>query len=422
MEMVTLMLLAGTVIVCLVIYALIKGYDARVTLIGAGILMACIGGAPMSPLNAFAKSMTNSGLIQAVCSVMGFAMAVRYTGCDKHLINAMASVISKVRFFLIPGVVIGTYLVNIALPSAAGTAAAAGAIFIPLLMASGVGPALAAAAVKCGTYGSMLNPGLAHNPFVAKIAGVDVMDVIAFDYKANIASLIVATICITVIAHVLKEDKGHVPEHLQIEKGFKVNPLYALMPVVPIVILLLGSTQLVPMFKMGVPQAMIIGTLLTLVVTRTGPKAIGDAFFDGMGSAYGKIIGIIISAGVFVSGLTVIGLVKFFIDAMLNNPAIIKICAALGPFLLGLLTGSGDAATFAFNEAITPHAADFGMTSVQMGTMATLGGTLGRTMSPVAGATIICAGIAGINPMEITKRNAIPMFCALAVGMFILAF
>lgn len=151
--MVSLMLAAGGIIVCLVIYALIKGYDARVTLIGAGILMACIGGAPMSPLNAFAKSMTNSGLIQAVCSVMGFAMVVRFTGCDKHLINAMASVISKVRFFLIPGVVICTYLVNIALPSAAGTAAAAGAIFIPLLMAAGVGPALAAAAVKCGTYG-----------------------------------------------------------------------------------------------------------------------------------------------------------------------------------------------------------------------------------------------------------------------------
>lgn len=96
--MVSLMLAAGGIIVCLVIYALIKGYDARVTLIGAGILMACIGGAPMSPLNAFAKSMTNSGLIQAVCSVMGFAMVVRFTGCDKHLINAMASVISRVRF------------------------------------------------------------------------------------------------------------------------------------------------------------------------------------------------------------------------------------------------------------------------------------------------------------------------------------
>ena len=420
--MLTMMFLAGGIITCAVVAALIKGYDARVVLIGSGLLMACIGGAPMAPLDAFAKSMTNSGLIQAVCSVMGFAMAVRFTECDKHLINAMASVISKVRFFLIPGVVIGTYLVNIALPSAAGTAAAAGAIFIPLLMAAGVGPAMAAAAVKCGTYGSMLNPGLAHNPFVAKIAGVDVMDVIGFHYKANLASLLVATICITVLAHILREDKGHIPEHLQVEADFKVNYLYALMPIVPILILLLGSTQLVPIFKMGVPQAMIIGALLTLVVTRTSPKAIGDAFFDGMGQAYGKIIGIIISAGVFVSGLTTIGLVRLFIEAMLNNPAIVKICAAFGPFLLGLLTGAGDAATFAFNEAITPHAADFGMSSVQMGSMATLGGTLGRTMSPIAGATIICAGIAGINPMEITKRNAIPMLCALTVGMIILLF
>lgn len=418
----TLMLAAGMLIVCVVVVALVKGYDARLVLVGSGILMACIGGVPMASLDAFAKSMTNSGLIQAVCSVMGFAMAVRFTECDKHLINAMASVISRIRFFLIPGVVIGTYLVNIALPSAAGTAAAAGAIFIPLLMAAGVGPAMAAAAVKCGTYGSMLNPGLAHNPFVAKIAGVDVMDVIGFHYKANLASLLVATIAITALAHILKEDKGHIPENLQTDKSFQVNFLYALMPVIPIVILLLGSTSLVPIFKMGVPQAMVIGAILTLVVTRTRPKALSDAFFDGMGQAYGKIIGIIISAGVFVSGLTSIGLVKLFIDAMLSNPAIVKLCAAFGPFLLGLLTGSGDAATFAFNEAITPYAQQFGMTEVQMGSMATLGGTLGRTMSPIAGATIICAGIAGINPMEITKRNALPMVGALVVGMLILLF
>ncbi len=420
--MVTLMLVTGIIIVIAVIYLLIKGYDAKVVLIGAGILMAIIGGAPMAPLDAFAKSMVNSGLIQAVCSVMGFAMAIKFTECDKHLINAMASVISKAQMFLIPAVVICTYLVNIALPSAAGTAAAAGAIFIPLLMGSGVHPAMAAAAVKTGTYGSMLNPGLAHNPFVAKIAGIGVMDVIGFQYKANIASLIIATIAITIIARILKEDKGHIPENLHIESDFKVNYLYALMPVLPIVLLILGETKVVPLFKMGVPQAMIIGAIITLIVTRTTPKKLVDAFFDGMGKAYTSIIGIIIAAGVFVSGLTTIGLVKAFIGTMLNNPAIVKICAAFGPFLLGLLTGSGDAATFAFNEAITPHAAEFGMTPVQMGSMATLGGTLGRSMSPIAGATIICAGIAGVNPMEITKRNGIPMLCALALGMLILLF
>ena len=418
--MLTLMLISGAAIVAATIYLLVKGYEARVTLIGAGILMACIGGAPMEALEAFAKSMTNKGLIQAVCSCMGFAMAVRITGCDKHLINAMANVIAKVRPLLIPGVVLGTFLVNVALPSAAGTAAAAGAIFIPLLMAAGGNPAMAAAAVKCGTYGSMLNPGLAHNPFVAKIAGVDVMDVIAFHYKANLVSLAVAMIMITIIARFMKEDKGYEAEGLEIEKDFKINYLYALMPIVPIVILLLGATKIMPIFKMGVPEAMIIGALLTLAVTRTKPAEIGKAFFDGMGQAYGSIIGIIVAAGVFVSGLTATGLVKAFLSAMLNNPAIVKLCAAAGPFILGFLTGSGDAATFAFNEAVTPFAADFGLSQVQMGSMATLGGTLGRTISPIAGATIICAGIAGVNPVEITKRNGIPVIMALIFGMLVL--
>lgn len=88
---------------------------------------------------------------------------------------------------------------------------------------------------------------------------------------------------------------------------------------------------------------------------------------------------------------------------------------------MGFLTGSGDAATFAFNEAVTPHAEEFGMSIVQMGSMATLGGTLGRTISPIAGATIICAGFAGVNPVEITKRNGIPIVLALLVGTFFLA-
>ena len=412
-----MMTILGVIMVLITVYFLIKRYDARLVLLASGIIMACLAGTPMVSLDAFAKNMTNSGLIQAVCSVMGFAMVMKYTECDKHLINFMATGLSKVRPLLIPGVVFATYAVNVALPSAAGTAAAAGAIFVPLMMSAGVHPAMAGAAVKCGTYGSMLNPGLAHNPFIAKIAGVDVMDVIAFHYKANIASLIVATILITAIAYYRKEHKGYIAEGLEVDKSFKVNLLYALMPILPILILILGATNLIPAFKMDVPQAMIIGALVAMLMTRKNPVKLSNAFFDGMGKAYGEILGIIIAAGVFVSGLTAMGLVKAFTDAMLSNPAVIKICAAVGPFILGLVVGSGDAATFAFNEAITPHAADFGMSVVQMGSMATLGGTLGRTMSPIAGATIIIAGIAGVNPMEIAKRNCLPMVGAMIIGM-----
>lgn len=410
------MLIAGGIVVLATLVLLIKHYEARMVLVCSGILMCIIGGVGMQGLDAFAKGM-KSGMITSACSSMGFALAMRFTGCDKHLINGLAKILLKVNWLLIPGVIFGTYAVNMALPSAAGTAAAAGAIFIPILMGAGVHPAMAAAAVKCGTYGSMLNPGLAHNPFVAEIAGVNVMDVIAFHYRANIASLVVGAVALVAIAYFFHENKGHVAEGLELEDDFKVNPIYATMPVVPIAILLLGATGLVPIFKMGVAQAMIIGTILTCFITRTNPGSLAKAFFDGMGKAYGDIIGIIIAAGVFVAGMNAMGLVKAFIAAMINNPAIVKICASVGPFLLGLITGSGDAATFAFNEAVTPHAADFGLSIVQMGSMATLGGTLGRTMSPIAGATIIVAGIAGVNPMEITRRNGIPMVLAMVVGM-----
>ena len=413
------MLILGCILVLITLFLLIKRYEARMVLVAAGIVMCACAGNPMAALNSFAKGM-GSSMISSACSSMGFALVMRFTGCDKHLINFLAKGLTKVHFLIIPGVVLATFAVNMALPSAAGTAAAAGAIFIPIMMGAGIHPAMAAAAVKCGTYGSMLNPGLAHNPFVAKIAGVGVMDVIAFHYKANLASLVIAAITMTVIAYMTHENKDHFAEGLELEENFKVNYLYALMPIIPIAILLLGATKIVPIFKMGVAQAMIIGCILALAVTRTNPAELTKSFFDGMGKAYADIIGIIISAGVFVAGMNAMGLVKAFTNAMLNNPAIVKIAASVGPFLLGLIVGSGDAATFAFNEAITPHAADFGMTPVQMGSMATLGGTLGRTMSPIAGATIIVAGIAGVNPMEIAKRNALPMVLAMVVGMTVL--
>jgi DcuC family C4-dicarboxylate transporter len=82
---------------------------------------------------------------------------------------------------------------------------------------------------------------------------------------------------------------------------------------------------------------------------------------------------------------------------------------------LAVLSGSGDAAAIAFNTAVTPHAAQFGVTSVNLGNMAWVGGALGRSMSPVAAACIIGAGFAGVSPFELAKRNAVPMLVAAIV-------
>ena len=416
-------LIIGALIVVGVIYLLLKRHESRMVLIAAGILMCIIAGKPMAALDAFAKSMTNAGLITSVCSCMGFAWCMKYTGCDKHLVVAIGKVLKKMGFLLIPGATLATFVVNIAIPSAAGCSAAVGVIFIPILMAAGVHPAMAAAAVKSGTYGSMLNPGLVHNGVIAKLAGTQITDVIGNHMMATVAGVIVAAVVLTVIAIVLKENKGYVPEGSVVdEDGFSVNALYAIMPLVPVIILLLGSTKVVPVLKMGVPQAMIIGAILALATTRKSPVELTKSFFNGMGDAYANIIGIIISVGVFVAGLKALGLIKALIAWMLNSTGIVKIAATFGPFLLALISGSGDAATVAFNEAVTPHAAEFGISTMNMGSIAALGGTLGRTISPIAGATIICAGIAGVDPMEVCKRNALGIVCALLVGMVLLLF
>lgn len=415
-------LIIGALVVIGVIYLLLKRHESRMVLIAAGILMCVIAGKPMASLDAFAKSMTNAGLITSVCSCMGFAWCMKYTECDKHLVVAIGKVLKKMGFLLIPGATLATFVVNIAIPSAAGCSAAVGVIFIPILMAAGIHPAMAAAAVKSGTYGSMLNPGLVHNGVIAKLANTQITTVIGNHMMATVVGVLIASVVLTVVAVVLKENKGYVPEgNVMDDTSFMINPLYAIMPLIPVIILLLGNTK-VPFLKMGVPHAMVIGAILALAVTRKSPVELTKNFFNGMGDAYANIIGIIISVGVFVAGLNALGLIKALIAWMLNSTGIVKIAATFGPFLLALISGSGDAATVAFNEAVTPHAVEFGISTMNMGSIAALGGTLGRTISPIAGATIICAGIAGVDPMEVCKRNALGIVCALLAGMVLLLY
>ncbi len=78
--------------------------------------------------------------------------------------------------------------------------------------------------------------------------------------------------------------------------------------------------------------------------------------------------------------------------------------AAIGPMTLGIMTGSGDVAGFAFNEAVTPHAPEFGMTIPDLGCLAIVSATLGRVSSPIA-AGVIIAGIAKVSPIEVIKRS-----------------
>ena len=370
----------------------------------------------MAALNQFAKSMTNNSLVMAICSSMGFAFAASYTKCDRSLVHYLAAPVRGLGIFLIPVCTVITFFVNIAIPSAAGCAAAVGSTLIPVMLRAGIKPAAAAAAVLAGTIGSYLSPGTSHNPYVAKMANMEVMDFIGFHSTYSLMCGAILVVGVLLVCLVLRDNKGDAnaqvdESKLQKQDDFTPSVLKALVMLVPIAILVCGNLW-VPAIKMGVAQAMVIGAICALAVGRCNPQEFSKQFFNGMGKGYADVMGIIIAAGVFAAGLRAAGLIDVCVDALKNANEYARWGGALGPWIMGVITGSGDAATLAFNEAVTPHAEAFGMSIPGLGALAFLTGALGRTMSPLAGVTILVSGIAMVSPIEVIKRTALPCFVA----------
>lgn len=403
-------------VIFITVWALVKQYETRLVLIAAGLFLCVISLAPMTGLNQFAKSMTNNALIMAICGSMGFAYTASYMGCDRSLVHYLASPVRGLGIFLIPICTIITFFVNISLPSAAGCAAAAGSTLIPVMLRAGIKPAAAAAAVLAGTIGSYLSPGTSHNPFVAKMANMDVMDFIGTHATYSIMCGAILVVGVLIVCWILGDNKvdmnAKVDESkLQKDDDFKPSVLKAVVMIVPIAILVSGSLW-IPAIKMGVAQAMLIGAICCLITGRCDLQRFSKEFFNGMGKGYANVMGIIIAAGVFAAGLRAAGLIDVCIDALKESNEYARWGGSLGPWIMGVITGSGDAATLAFNETVTPHAEAFGMTIPSLGGLAFLTGALGRTMSPLAGVTILVSGIAMVNPLEVVKRTAIPCFIA----------
>ncbi len=294
----------AVVVVCVTVYCLIKRYETRLVLFTSGMLLCCISLDPMAGLDQFAKSMTNASLVMAICGSMGFAFVTSHTGCDKHLVTALAAPLHGIGIFLIPAATAVTFFVNFALPSAAGCAAAVGATFIPVMIRAGIRPAAAGAAILMGTYGSVLSPGMSHNAFVANISQMEIMDLIFLHSPYSLVVMAIGLVGITLVCMVLR-DGSPTPEEIEAYDRAtggggaitKVNPLKAFAPLVPLVLLVLGNT-VVPVIKMGVAQAMVLGAIYTLCVSWENPQQFTKEFFKGMGDGYGSVMGIVIAAGV----------------------------------------------------------------------------------------------------------------------------
>ena len=146
-----------------------------------------------------------------------------------------------------------------------------------------------------------MNPGHVHPTIVAELAGKTAVDFVSLVYFPLISSVVVASCVLIVLSYYMKK-KGLYQETAleegagELPKDFKPNLFLAVIPLLPLIILLLGNFGYVKFLKMPVSHAMIIGAVIAMIATRTGPGSITKTFFKGMGDAFGSIFGIIIAA------------------------------------------------------------------------------------------------------------------------------
>ncbi|HEV8306539.1 MAG TPA: C4-dicarboxylate transporter DcuC, partial [Methylomirabilota bacterium] len=223
---------------------MVRRVEVRFVLLTSGFAMALLAGKPLAVTDTFTRAMI-AAMVAPICAAMGFAALMTATGCDKHLIHLLLAPVRASRILVVPGGILVAYLVNMAVPSQTSTAAALGPIMVPLLMASGYSAVVAGAALILGASfgGDLLNPGAQDVQAIAGAVRLSAPDLSARVIPASIAGAIVAAFVFAVLNRAGNgppDEATLVEPPPKDEAPFRLNVAKAIIPLVPIVLLLLG--------------------------------------------------------------------------------------------------------------------------------------------------------------------------------------
>jgi DcuC family C4-dicarboxylate transporter len=84
------------------------------------------------------------------------------------------------------------------------------------------------------------------------------------------------------------------------------------------------------------------------------------------------------------------------------------------PLGFGALCGSGMATTQGLFGFLAEPALNLGVDPTHIGAVVAIAAAAGRTISPVAAVTLMCARMTGTKPLELTKQVAVPVLISVA--------
>ena len=457
---------AAILAVCVVVFMLIKKMDIKMTLFLIGIVLMYIamafgdgiaikdfessGIALLDPLKAivdqFKSTISSAGFIILILG--GYSSYMSQIKANNVTVSVLTRPIAKIKsvYILVPLVFLLGNVLSLVIPSASNLAVILLATLYPIMVRSGMS-SLTAGAIIATTATVMPTPLGSDNVAIAaelantaEFAGLTASDYV-FKYHAIIS---IPTLIIMAVVHYFWQrfqdkravSKGEVdaklPDVEEVPGGKLFRTVYAILPLLPIILLIVVFALLSFGIKIDLSVevailfSLVIAIICELIRTRNGRETLKstEAFFKGMGGAL-PIVALLVAGTTFVNGLKSIGLIDALQNAMTGIQGngmgfVLPLILVALTALIVILSGSGTALFFAMVPLMVPLAAAAGISVLAISVPMGLAGNLLRAVSPVSAVIMIVAGTIKKEPLEIVKRTSVPMIAG-TIFMFVLS-
>lgn len=448
-------IVCSLLVLALIVYLLAKGYTPQAVLfLGGFILLACTAIFNIGPL-LNAKQTTNfigfdifkvftqgfstriAGLGLTLMTIGGFSRYMEHVGASRALFAVFERPLKAIDspYALLAASFLVSQVLVIFIPSHAGLGLLLMVTLYPILIRSGVSKLSALGVIGCAQYMDV-GPGSGNCILAAQIAGIDPA-VYFVNYQLWV--FVPITLALAVVHVVVQRwwDKreGYVydPQVLKDleaqEKETAMPPrVYAMLPVIPLLLILGFSKVVNSPISMDVPTAMVISTIVSIlaeIIFKGDFKAAMKSFmlfFEGMAKILASVVSLIVCGEFFAAGLTKIGVVQTLVDASAAAGFGLATMVIIGSLLLAVsafLMGSGNAAFFSFAPLTKDIATGLGHPVVDLIFPLQIMTSFGRVASPITAAIVAIAGIAGVSPFQVAKRTSIPMLVAAILNLAI---
>lgn len=374
-----------------------------------------------------------AGLGLNIMVVGGFAAYMDKIGATRALVNICAKPLHYINapyLLLACAYMIGQVL-NIFIPSATGLGMLLMVTFYPLLVSVGVSR-LSAAAVIATASALDLGPASGNTILGSELSNVHVMEFF-FNGQAIVAFITVPLCaCVHIFYQRYMDNRDRkkgcfAGVDLQANVRNKVeekHPLvYAILPLLPVVLLFVFSKFFITTVKVELITALLSCMLIAFAVdwlcTRNFKESAErtKSFYQGMGKVFTSTVVLIICAEVFAAGLKSTGGIQHILDtvgAMQNTGGITMLFTMVGIMAVAaLVTGSANAAFFAFSHFLPQCAKSVGWETIALAVPVQLSSGIARSMSPISGVLMAVSGLANVSPFDLARRTIPPMLVGL---------